>query len=73
MVRSVFNRVGVLERVSDDAQVCAASAAELAELAFFRTAGRAVHVGGLYGKSVWKFLPSLECGASLECGRRAPL
>jgi hypothetical protein len=41
----------------NDAQVCAAGAAELAVLTFFRTAGEAVHVGGLYGKRVWKFFP----------------
>ena len=53
--RRLRDRVRVLQRVSHDPQVRAAGPAELAQLSFFRTAGWAVHVGGLYGKSPGKF------------------
>ena len=56
------DRVRVLERIADDAEVRATGAAELAQLSFFRTAGRAVHVGGLYGMGAAKFSVSDAIG-----------
>ena len=73
--RRLRDGVGVLECIADDAQVSAASPAKLATLSFLRTAGWAVHIGGLYGKSRHKFLTRSEesfvpfCGSSrvLRC------